>query len=157
MGGKASPEALRRATQRYRERHPEKVKAYVEANREQHRAKEYAKYDAAKAAGECVRCYRPSREGKILCSECHKKQLATVRKYKYGLTEAGFSQLIEEQDYRCAICLVDIETDAHVDHNHDTKAVRGLLCGQCNRGIGMFRDNIEALERAAAYLKRDRK
>ena len=154
MGGKTSPEATRRASQRYRERHPEKVKAYVEANRGRHRANEYARYDAAKAAGECVRCYGAARKGKVLCSECHGKQLATQRKNKYGI--ADVSVLLEEQDYRCAICLVSIELDAHVDHNHDTKAVRGLLCGQCNRGIGMFRENIEALERASAYLKRAR-
>lgn len=157
MGGKASPEVIRRATRRYRERHPDEVRAYVESHREQRRAYAQAKYAAAKSAGLCVRCGQPSREERTLCAACHQKQLGQQRRNKYGIVEAEVAGLLESQDSRCAICTVSIEADAHVDHDHESREVRGLLCGSCNRGLGMFRDSPEALEKAAAYLRNWRK
>lgn len=41
----------------------------------------------------------------------------------------------------------------HVDHDHNTKEVRGILCRQCNQGIGLFAEDTVRLENAIAYLK----
>jgi len=41
----------------------------------------------------------------------------------------------------------------HVDHNHTTGKVRGILCQQCNQAIGLFKDNIFIIEKAAEYLE----
>lgn len=71
---------------------------------------------------------------------------------EYGLTEERFAQILKEQQGLCPICLVDIQSDPHVDHCHATGEVRGLLCPRCNRGLGMFKDNPEALQRAIEYL-----
>jgi hypothetical protein len=55
----------------------------------------------------------------------------------------------------CQICSVTFEKDGdkHMDHDHETGEIRGMLCGKCNVGLGMFQDNIELLESAQTYLK----
>ena len=55
---------------------------------------------------------------------------------------------------RCSICLSPPKEGRrlHVDHDHNTGRVRGLLCGPCNRAIGLFRDKPEVMTAAAAYL-----
>jgi hypothetical protein len=60
------------------------------------------------------------------------------------------------QDGGCAICGAPPpdEQSLHVDHDHDTGAVRGLLCFTCNAGIGMFDHDIVVLSAAVAYLHR---
>ncbi len=150
-------EQWREASKRYRETHQEKIQVYRDTHREQRRTYAQAEYAAAKAAGQCVRCNQPSREGRVICAACHQKQLGLQRRNKYGIMEAEVAGLMESQDSRCAICMAFIETDAHVDHDHESREVRGLLCGSCNRGLGQFRDSPEALEKAAAYLRNWRK
>ncbi len=74
-------------------------------------------------------------------------------KSRYGITLEQYEQLFNLQGGRCAIC--DRETDhtLHVDHCHETGLVRGLLCGSCNRGLGMYGDNVQLLRKAADYLE----
>jgi len=78
---------------------------------------------------------------------------------KYGITVADYDRLLTEQDGGCAICGAAVSfTKAGkskrlaVDHDHATGAVRGLLCVNCNRGVGYFADNPDRLTKAAAYL-----
>ncbi len=82
---------------------------------------------------------------------------STLRK-KYGVTKEAFDSLLARQDGRCAICNVQIEDDArtHVDHDHVTSLVRGLLCRSCNLGLGHFKDSEERLALAIEYLRRSR-
>lgn len=74
----------------------------------------------------------------------------------YGLTEAEYGRMLERQSGVCAICSTAPEDSPHsrlyVDHDHSTGAVRGLLCGHCNRGLGAFRDTPEFLDNAKEYL-----
>ena len=71
-------------------------------------------------------------------------------KHLYGITEDQYEQMFAEQDGRCAICCCEQpEKKLAVDHNHHTGQVRGLLCSDCNRGIGLLKDN--ALHLLAAY------
>jgi hypothetical protein len=70
----------------------------------------------------------------------------------YGIEFADYERMLDEQDGHCAIC--PSTEDLHVDHCHSTGVVRGLLCGPCNRGIGLLRDDTERLLAAARYLSR---
>ena len=74
-------------------------------------------------------------------------------KRKYGLTRSEFDALYAKQKGRCAICGCKPERPLHVDHDHRTKAVRGLLCGDCNTGIGLLRESLQTLKNALAYLQ----
>lgn len=70
-----------------------------------------------------------------------------------GQTVAG---LLAEQDNKCVICdreLAPGHMGHHVDHCHDTKMVRGVLCPKCNLGIGHLQDNPQLLRAAAIYLE----
>jgi hypothetical protein len=75
---------------------------------------------------------------------------------KYGLTLADYERMLAEQGGGCAICR-DGAPDGqslHVDHCHDAGVVRGLLCFNCNAGLGMFDHDVARLDAAVAYLRR---
>lgn len=73
----------------------------------------------------------------------------------YGIGIATFDAMLAQQGDRCAICKKprDENFALAVDHCHATNAVRGLLCTNCNRGLGHFADDPELLTAAAAYLR----
>jgi len=71
---------------------------------------------------------------------------------RYGLTLQGRAALMLQQNGACAVCGETFAGRGHVDHNHMTGKVRGLLCNNCNRGIGLLRDRSEILMTAAQYL-----
>jgi hypothetical protein len=79
-------------------------------------------------------------------------------KYKYGLTEDAFKAIFDSQDGACATCRDPFAkpTDAQVDHCHNTGIVRGLLCANCNRALGMVGDDINVLRQMIEYLRRPR-
>ena len=72
-------------------------------------------------------------------------------KSRYGLTQERFLELLQSQDYACAICK-ERSYGLVVDHNHDTGEVRGLLCSYCNKLLGMARERPAVLHRASVYL-----
>lgn len=63
--------------------------------------------------------------------------------------------MLVEQNGLCAICSTDIRDDPSVDHDHETKVIRGLLCRQCNASLGQFGDSIEGVTRVLVYLRRN--
>jgi hypothetical protein len=74
---------------------------------------------------------------------------------RYGLTPEMWDALFEAQGRRCKICRSDTPTTKrgwHVDHCHNSNTVRGILCQKCNQGLGNFRDSVDFLVAAAAYL-----
>ena len=78
----------------------------------------------------------------------------------YGITGLEYNTLLKKQEGVCAICGTSTPTlnqdetrpNLYVDHCHTSGAVRGLLCGKCNSGLGQFNDNPELLQAAINYL-----
>jgi hypothetical protein len=78
----------------------------------------------------------------------------------YGITFADYERMLAEQGGGCAICgsktskaiIRGKEVLFHVDHDHETGVVRGLLCAKCNLGLGSFEDEPDLLRAAAEYL-----
>lgn len=72
----------------------------------------------------------------------------------YGITLKEYNKILKKQEGGCAICgTTALEQALSVDHDHDTGEVRGLLCSNCNRGIGLLGDSSDTLMRAAEYLQ----
>jgi len=80
-------------------------------------------------------------------------------KYKYGIDVAQYDEMLKQSNGSCWICGSSKPKDKSisrlvVDHCHNTKKVRGVLCSACNKGLGLFEDSIDILEKAIQYLKR---
>ncbi len=109
--------------------------------------------------------------GHSYCSQCKKertkkayhrnptKYRLTSRKLmlnkKYGLTIEDLEKMIEKQNKKCAICFQDLQVGTVkccIDHNHETGEVRGILCSNCNTGIGLLKENNNILQSAIKYL-----
>jgi len=80
------------------------------------------------------------------------------KKTRYGLSEEDIARRLEEQRSQCAICeqLFDVERKRafHIDHDHRTGAVRGLLCKTCNLALGMLGDDAGRIALAIEYVRR---
>ena len=76
-------------------------------------------------------------------------------KWHYGMTIEDYDSMLANQEGVCAICHT-IPNKKHlvVDHSHDNNMVRGLLCSNCNTGLGLFKDSIDNLSAAIVYLNR---
>lgn len=103
------------------------------------------------ASNNCVECDR-------LTAERHKiaRKINRIQR-EYRLPKADYLAMVKAQGSQCKICARAEEDHfkLHVDHCHATGKVRGLLCGPCNQGLGMFRSNGALMRVAAAYLDKD--
>lgn len=73
----------------------------------------------------------------------------------YGIDFEDWARLYARQHGECAGCRAYLDPSAnttHVDHCHETKQVRGLLCAGCNHALGKVKDSVETLVRLAVYL-----
>ena len=123
--------------QRNREHLREYQRRWKEKNRDKIRAynRKHYKYDKAKA-----------------------RDIALRR--KFGINTAQYEVMREAQKNRCAVCRTAIpggKGDWHVDHDHATGAIRGLLCQNCNLGLGHFQDSPRFLAAAIKYLQKHKK
>lgn len=85
------------------------------------------------------------------------KSCTTLKKRcaQFGVTPEQLDYFIRSQNGCCAICGKRISgKGAHLDHDHETNIIRGLLCFRCNAALGLFDDNIHKLRNAAKYLRR---
>ena len=73
------------------------------------------------------------------------------------MTSEDYDLLLEQQSKCCAICRSDDPSGFkyfHIDHDHTTGKIRGLLCSKCNTAIGLFGEDIAVMNAALDYLKR---
>ena len=90
---------------------------------------------------------------KYLSKQSTKEKIEWSRiKIRYGITKADYEKMLFVQMGLCAICLMKPKNKLHVDHDHLTGKVRGLLCGNCNKALGLLRDNTDFLSKAIEYL-----
>lgn len=92
--------------------------------------------------------------------KARRRQYLRSLKTEYGLPKTDFLRMYREQKGRCKICVTRIRTaktagdlaTLHVDHDHRTGKVRGLLCPKCNHGLGKFQDSPALLAKALRYV-----
>ncbi len=75
---------------------------------------------------------------------------------KYGITEDDFNSFLRKQGNVCAICKQPENVKDRalaIDHDHKTGIIRGLLCGDCNRALGLMQDSPKILRSAAKYIE----
>lgn len=119
--------------------------------------KRRASFIGSKSRQPCKSCDRKAKR-KVTAEGGRPKQAHHLR--KYGLTREDYAEMLAAQDGVCALC-DNPETMTRegavrllaVDHDHETGAVRALLCARCNAGLGNFDDDPVALRAAALYLE----
>jgi hypothetical protein len=92
--------------------------------------------------------YKNGENYKTKCIECIKSK-STQKKYK--IARNVYEAIAKGQEYKCAIC--NKEDELVIDHCHKDSYIRGLLCSNCNKALGMLKDDVEILESAIKYLK----
>lgn len=100
----------------------------------------------------CVECTRRGTPAKR--AQHNQIMRAGQLRRKFGITVDQYDAIAESQDMLCAICRKVCVTDRKlaVDHCHETDDIRGLLCQNCNIGLGKFQDDPVLLQRAAEYV-----
>lgn len=114
----------------------------------------------------CKRCgtlFQPKAPSHLYCSQkCADEGWSNnYLKNEYGISKDEYDSMLISQKGRCAICGSEgfLMREHHwsklvTDHDHKTGHVRGLLCHNCNRGLGLFQDSISNLKQAIQYLER---
>ena len=123
-----------------------------------------AKYGRQKICKTCkdikTTLHRSTKEGRKAYNERQRKfnlseagRIGHVRR-KYGLSKEQYFKLVEDSDGFCKICgrLPTSGARLSVDHCHHSGKVRGLICNNCNAGLGLFKDDISILVNAIEYL-----
>jgi len=121
----------------------------------------------AQIEGERARCraYRKAHWNEILAKKRAKYKVDPERakdawlRHNRGITLAEFKAILGRQSGVCAICRTTEwgKKGPHVDHDHATGEVRGILCCRCNTGIGNLKDDPDLISRAALYLRAHKK
>lgn len=145
----AKKEAINTHRREYEEARRKRETPEEEARRERVRKYQKAYHDSHREQAK-ERLKHPESAKKLI------RNKRRVRFRKYGITPEQAETMFAEQGKCCAICK---STDSRngrdwsTDHSHVTGKVRGILCHGCNTGLGGFRDSIQSLHAAIAYLQ----
>ncbi len=123
-----------------------------------HTAKMKERRDKWKAAGLCATCGKDKERDEVQrCNKCARQSRDWRCRREYGITLEQMEEMIDEQGYRCALCKCELKTsgrNTHVDHDHKTGEVRGILCLDCNIKLGQYEliKELNLIERFEEYL-----
>lgn len=112
--------------------------------------------------GLCWGCYQKTPEKKEYNREYHKRPASKAKKQDirlqntYGISTEQKEQMIKQQNGVCPLCKKPFsrKKDIHIDHDHDSGEVRGILCSKCNLAIGLLYESIPTLINIINYLKK---
>ena len=109
-----------------------------------------------------VRTYSTGNKGRQpVCKSCASAVRATyyrpheVARRKFNLTEQEYSTLITRSKGCCEVCNKSVDKLC-IDHDHQTKKIRGLLCNNCNTSLGLMYDDVGMLQKLIQYLEQSR-
>ena len=105
-----------------------------------------------RACGACRKTFEPVNPRHRICMTCAPTSTWRKRFDKYGVSKVLWDRLLKKQRGHCALCPYP---PTHVDHNHKTMAVRGLLCATCNQAMRVIDDNPRWGSQARRYVRRD--
>lgn len=113
-----------------------------------------SKYTLSGRTSICKNCYNLKKK-EYYNKDDSKLRVRKWRLKNYNLSEIEFNNLLIHQDYKCAICDSKFSdfSKINIDHSHSSGKVRGLLCRQCNLGLGHFTDSKDMLKQAITYLE----
>lgn len=117
-------------------------------------------YFKPKPCKTCATEFIPEAPSQTYCSKKCRGKTAYYERV-YGITETEYRQMLVDQNDKCFICgsegfLIGNNNHAEklaVDHCHVSGKVRKLLCHNCNRALGLMKDNPEILRKAADYIE----
>lgn len=146
-----NPDKVRAASKKWRDLNPDKVKELAgqwrKANPERVKANK-RKWHAANSEGINQKRNRWNAE--------HPERVKdNALKYHYVITLEKYNEMFEKQGGMCGICgrhQSELKTSLHVDHDHQTGKIRGLLCTNCNTALGLLKENQDTLFSAQVYL-----
>jgi hypothetical protein len=110
---------------------------------------DFASQGAGKKRAKCKKCLADQKRDyyKRNPDKAHQRNLKTF----YGITKQDYAEMFEKQNGACACC--GKVSPLNVDHCHSSGTVRGLLCTNCNIALGHFKDDVDLIRKAIAYLK----
>ena len=101
----------------------------------------------------CIDCKKQQRKERYARQKDEERERHLQK--QYGISQEVYEHMYSLQEGACKICTKNFSR-LHVDHCHETGKVRGLLCGSCNRAIGLLKDDVSNLSNAIEYLNASR-
>ena len=126
------------------------IKKYLKTEKGRSATKRYQQSEKGKLAQRIAnKNWRSKKEGK-------ESVLASQRLWKFGINKSDLDRMVYDHAGACSICRDNFPIGGkfHIDHDHITGRIRGLLCHGCNVGLGIFKDSPDRLRTAADYLSR---
>lgn len=154
----------------------QKTRARYKTYRKAHETEfKWSLWDWSASEHTCSHCHqtKPTDQfyyGRHVCRKCFCKNHTAYQKRnpemrrrwarnvvirKYGIEPQEYARLLSQQNGVCAICGKAEQShrgNLHIDHDHTTNAIRGLLCLRCNTGLGLFQDDIQLLHKVIQYI-----